>query len=270
MPPETSDRKIFADLPRKREARKNGKWSRKEGKSEKGRWKIENGGSKSYIMRREPSFFCLFVCLFVVFSFWFLFSCFACHFTKALKFVLGLPKWEFSTGKKHFMRQEKNQEKWLCPPPPTNIPLMPLWSWFSSRMYSISFVLQTRLGAHWQSKIALGQGGFRRKQGLHDFDHVSTLLAWIMRWRLIIAQLWVDSILLSFRSGKEHIDGWQRKVEWGREGCGKQGMHSFDKEISAGVTKCIQQGWSLSPIVIQPHPLYRVYKDVPVNKVAPK
>ena len=32
------------------------------------------------------------------------------HFSKPLKSVLGLPKWKFSTGKKHFM-SEKNQEK---------------------------------------------------------------------------------------------------------------------------------------------------------------
>ena len=36
------------------------------------------------------------------------------HFSKPLKFVLGLPKWEFSTKKKHFT-PGKNQEKWLCP-----------------------------------------------------------------------------------------------------------------------------------------------------------
>ena len=39
---------------------------------------------------------------------------FAFHFSKPLKFVLDLPKWEFSTGKKHFS-SGKNREKWLCP-----------------------------------------------------------------------------------------------------------------------------------------------------------
>ena len=38
----------------------------------------------------------------------------ASHFSKPLKFVLGLPKWKFSTGKKH-LTPGKNQEKWLCP-----------------------------------------------------------------------------------------------------------------------------------------------------------
>ena len=28
---------------------------------------------------------------------------------------MGLPKWEFSTGKKHFMPRKKKQEKFLCP-----------------------------------------------------------------------------------------------------------------------------------------------------------
>ena len=79
MPPKTSDWEISADLPGKERQGEKGKWSRKEGKSKKGRWKIENG-RKSYKMRRGPFF-----------SF---------HFWKPLKFVLGLPKWEFSTGKK--------------------------------------------------------------------------------------------------------------------------------------------------------------------------
>ena len=33
---------------------------------------------------------------------------------KTYEICLGLPKWEFSTGKKHFT-PGKNQEKWLCP-----------------------------------------------------------------------------------------------------------------------------------------------------------
>ena len=45
----------------------------------------------------------------MVFFFFLLFT-----FKKSLKFVLGLPKWEFSTGKKHFTLA-KNLEKWLCP-----------------------------------------------------------------------------------------------------------------------------------------------------------
>ena len=40
MPPETSDREISADLPGKERQGKKGKWSRKEGKSKKG--KVEN------------------------------------------------------------------------------------------------------------------------------------------------------------------------------------------------------------------------------------
>ena len=73
-------------------------WHKKKKKKKKGKWKIENGRGKSYKMRRGPFFF---------FSFPF-------HFSKPLKFVLGLPKWEFSTGKNQFTLG-KNQEKWLCP-----------------------------------------------------------------------------------------------------------------------------------------------------------
>ena len=40
---------------------------------------------------------------------------FAFNFSKPLKFVLGLPIWKFSTGKKAFHAGKKNQEKWLCP-----------------------------------------------------------------------------------------------------------------------------------------------------------
>ena len=43
---------------------------------------------------------------------------------KPLKFVLGLPKWKFSTGKRH-LTPGKNQENDF-PPPLTNIPLLTL------------------------------------------------------------------------------------------------------------------------------------------------
>ena len=41
-----------------------------------------------------------------------------------LKFVLGLPKWEISTGKKLFTPGKKSEKITL--PPLKNIPLMPL------------------------------------------------------------------------------------------------------------------------------------------------
>ena len=49
---------------------------------------------------------------FLSFLGFFFFFCFTLF--KPLKFVLGLPKWEFSTGKKHlkaFHTGKKNQEK---------------------------------------------------------------------------------------------------------------------------------------------------------------
>ena len=95
-PPETSDREILADVSGKKRQGKNGKgWklSRKGGKLEiNWKWKQEN------VRKRGED----------------LFFFFAFHFWKRRKFVLGLPKWEFSTGKKHFT-PGKNQEKWLCP-----------------------------------------------------------------------------------------------------------------------------------------------------------
>ena len=40
---------------------------------------------------------------------------FASNFSKALKFVLGLPKWKFSTGKKHFTLGKKTGKNDFAP-----------------------------------------------------------------------------------------------------------------------------------------------------------
>ena len=42
---------------------------------------------------------------------------FAFHFSKALKFALGLPKWEFSTGKRHFTPEKKIRKNDFAPGP---------------------------------------------------------------------------------------------------------------------------------------------------------
>ena len=49
---------------------------------------------------------------------------FAFHFWKQWKFVLGLPKWEFSTRKKHFILGKKSGKITL--PPQKNMPVTPL------------------------------------------------------------------------------------------------------------------------------------------------
>ena len=61
--------------------------------------------------------------LFFLFLFPFSFFSFAFHFWKQQKFVLGLPKWEFSTGKKHFMLGKKSGKMKL--PPQKNMPVTP-------------------------------------------------------------------------------------------------------------------------------------------------
>ena len=101
VPPGASDWEIFADVSGKKEARKKGKrgenWEEK-----KENWKREGGKFKmevGKVIKRVEDFFFFFL---------------AFHFWKWQKFVLGLPKWEFSTWKKHFT-PGKNQEKWLCP-----------------------------------------------------------------------------------------------------------------------------------------------------------
>ena len=72
---------------------KQGKTEQKRRKSYKGKGENWKRKGKSYQMKK---------------------GLFAFHFSKPLKFVLDLPKWEFSTGKKHFS-SGKNREKWLCP-----------------------------------------------------------------------------------------------------------------------------------------------------------
>ena len=91
--PRHSHRKICADLPGKEGAWKNGE--KKENQKVKGRWKIGNGRRKSYKMRRR--------------------LCFPFHFSKPLKYVLGLRKWEFSTGKRHFTSGKKSGKIPLSP-----------------------------------------------------------------------------------------------------------------------------------------------------------
>ena len=122
-PPDTSHQKISGDLPGKKRQGKKGKWRRKEKK----RRKIQKREGvklvnwwKSSKMTRGP-FIYLFI--FIFFSFFkllkfllfiYLFIS-AFHFLKPLKFVLGLPKWEFSAGKKHLKLGKKLGKMTLCP-----------------------------------------------------------------------------------------------------------------------------------------------------------
>ena len=92
----------------KRQGRKEGKMEQKrrkikEGKVENWKWKEEKLQNKE----RTPLFFFFF----------------AFHFWKTLKFVLVLPKWEFSSRKKHFMRRKKSGK---YSPPKKNFPVTPL------------------------------------------------------------------------------------------------------------------------------------------------
>ena len=80
----------------------------------RGKEKMSNGGEKNKNCEREgetkmegeevwncaEDFFSLF---------------FACHFSKPLKSVWGVPKWKISTRKKAFFIRGKNLEKWFCP-----------------------------------------------------------------------------------------------------------------------------------------------------------
>ena len=88
---DTSHREISADLPGK-----DGQWRRNMKENQKGKvWNGTGGGGKLKKKMMGGLSFFFFFFFFFLFTFFF-------HFLKPLKFVLGLPKWEFSTGKKHF------------------------------------------------------------------------------------------------------------------------------------------------------------------------
>ena len=122
-PPDTSHWEISADLPGKERVGKTGKWRRKEEKSRKRKWKIENGRRKSDKMRRG----------------FFFFFFFAFHFSKPVKFVLGQPKWKFSNRKNHFS-PGKNSGKMILTPL-KNIPFTPLRSACDKRGVSTCFCM---------------------------------------------------------------------------------------------------------------------------------
>ena len=99
-PPETSDLEFSADLPCKQTQGKKGKWSRKEGKSEKGMWKIVNWKEEK-LQNEERAFVKTYLLRFT--------------FQTTFFFFLAVPNWEFSTGKKHFTPGEKSGKLTLCP-----------------------------------------------------------------------------------------------------------------------------------------------------------
>ena len=98
VPPETSDREIFADLPGKKRHGKRGKGVKIEKKNGKnGRWEIENGRwkSKSYKMRRG------------------LFFCFSLF--KTTKICFGSTKMEIFYREKSISRREKIRKNDFAP-----------------------------------------------------------------------------------------------------------------------------------------------------------
>ena len=64
---------------------------------------------------------------------------FAFHFSKQLKFVLGLPKWKFSTGEKAFHTGEKSWKMTL--PPQKTFPVTPLTS--GPRYWNVPVLVNT-------------------------------------------------------------------------------------------------------------------------------
>ena len=100
-PPKTSDWEIYADLlGKKRQGRnvKLGIMERKRRKIVKGKMEIgkKNGREGGKVSEWGEDLFCF-------------------SFLKWLKFVLGLPKWKFSAGKKHFTPGKKIRKNDFAP-----------------------------------------------------------------------------------------------------------------------------------------------------------
>ena len=96
-----------------REKRRKIKKRRGDGKLKMEGWKVIKWGEDHFL-----SFFCslfLFLFLFVFFLFVFCLFVFAFHLSKPLKFVLGLPKWKFSIGKKNFTPGKNSGKKRTLP-----------------------------------------------------------------------------------------------------------------------------------------------------------
>ena len=112
-----------------RKKRGKEKWRRKDsenGKVENWKWKEEK------LQNEERTFVFVFVCLFLLFLFllfWFCF--FAFHFSKPLKFVLGLPKWEFSTRKIIQKNDFESSEKYSS--------YAPAYTWYCTATINFCF-----------------------------------------------------------------------------------------------------------------------------------
>ena len=91
--------------------------------------------------------FCFVLFCFVLFCVFFFFF-FAFYFSKPLKFVLGLPKWKFSTGKKHFTPGKKSEKMTL--PPQKNLPVTPLYEishiYFCDILYTSNTIFCVLIG----------------------------------------------------------------------------------------------------------------------------
>ena len=107
VPPDTSHREISDDLPGKeRQGKRENREEKKENRKREGRKLNMEGGKVTKWGGGEGE---------DLLFFFFFFFCFAFHFSKPLKFVLGLPKWEFSTRKKHFTPGKKIRKNDFAP-----------------------------------------------------------------------------------------------------------------------------------------------------------
>ena len=151
-------------------------YQEKRGKKKRGR--VENGEEKKEIvkgkvgnwkwkekMRRGP----------LLFFFFF----FALHFSKPLKFVLGLPKWKFSTRKQHFTPGNKSRKITL--PPQKNFPVMPLFGTVAK--YPIQIQIQKSDIVRW---LIIGNGQSQIIMAVHNDSYpqtTETITPWGKPWK---------------------------------------------------------------------------------------
>ena len=109
----------------------------------------------------------------------------AFHFSKQWKFVLGVPKWKFSTGKKEFTPGKKIWKNDI--PPSEKIPVTPLTHTLS-HMYipsKISTYINTQnlntlnLHEQWRGKLEIVGGGFCRLFFMNVTFTKAHFLGWV-------------------------------------------------------------------------------------------
>ena len=156
-------------------------------------------------------FVCLFVCfcfvlfcfvlfcfcfLFFIFVFWF---CFVFHFLKWLKFVLDIPKWKFSTGKKHFTPGKKSGKKAL--PPEEKYLLRPCHAFVTSRLDNCNSILYGLPDKELNKLQRIQNAAARLVSLTKKRDHITPVL-FQLHWLPVRQRINFKLLLLTFKTWK--------------------------------------------------------------------